>query len=81
MNNDLFPRSFNTSIRSYGGTNNIMYPGGWNDQTYKYLYGEVLRNLAVHKIHHIGQLSIWAREHRYEPVSANLVGMGLLQTQ
>ncbi|WP_151736803.1 DinB family protein [Paenibacillus tengchongensis] len=37
-------------------------------------YGEVLRHLIAHEIHHIGQLSVWAREIGKEPVSANLVG-------
>lgn len=58
-----------------------VFSGLWNGQTFTYLYGEVLRHLAVHEIHHIGQLSIWARELGYEPVSANLVGRGLFQTQ
>ncbi|HDR5875335.1 TPA: damage-inducible protein DinB, partial [Bacillus anthracis] len=31
----------------------------------------------VHEIHHIGQLSIWARELNLRPVSANLIGRGL----
>ncbi|QWH42653.1 hypothetical protein EXW53_12305 [Bacillus mycoides] len=39
--------------------------------------GEVLRHVIVHEIHHIGQLSIWARELNLQPVSANLIGRGL----
>ncbi|MFH3698875.1 DinB family protein, partial [Acinetobacter baumannii] len=42
----------------------------WADKTYT--YGEVLRHVIVHEIHHIGQLSIWARELNLQPVSANL---------
>ena len=30
-----------------------------------------------HEIHHIGQLSIWAREMGVVPVSANLIGRGI----
>jgi len=47
----------------------------WTDKEYK--YGEVLRHVVVHEIHHIGQLSIWARELNLQPVSANLIGRGL----
>lgn len=47
----------------------------WTDKIYT--YGEVLRHVIVHKIHHIGQLSIWARELNLQPVSANLIGRGL----
>lgn len=47
----------------------------WTDKTYT--YGEVLRHVIVHEIHHIGQLSIWARELNLQPVSASLIGRGL----
>ena len=36
-------------------------------------YGEALRHIIAHEIHHIGQLSIWAREMGIEPISANLI--------
>lgn len=42
-------------------------------------WGEVMRHVIAHEIHHIGQLSIWAREMGKEPVSANLVGRGLTE--
>jgi DNA phosphorothioation-dependent restriction protein DptG len=38
---------------------------------------EVLHHVLVHEIHHIGQLSVWARELNLEPVSANLLGREL----
>lgn len=38
---------------------------------------EVLHHVLVHEIHHIGQLSVWARELNLEPVSANLFGREL----
>ncbi len=44
---------------------------------YTYKFGEVLRHVIAHEIHHIGQLSIWAREIGREPVSANLIRRGL----
>ncbi|MGE7778909.1 DinB family protein [Peribacillus sp. NPDC097264] len=40
-------------------------------------WGEVMRHTIVHEIHHIGQLSIWAREVGRTPVSANFIGRGL----
>ncbi|MET3549424.1 putative damage-inducible protein DinB [Paenibacillus favisporus] len=40
-------------------------------------YGEVMRHLIAHEFHHIGQLSVWAREIGKKPVTANLIGRGL----
>ncbi|WP_066051519.1 DinB family protein [Robertmurraya korlensis] len=40
-------------------------------------YGEVMKHVIVHEIHHIGQLSIWARELGLSPVQANYIGRGL----
>jgi uncharacterized damage-inducible protein DinB len=42
-----------------------------------FTFGEVMRHVIAHEIHHIGQLSIWVRELGYDPVSANLIGRGL----
>ncbi|MDG5472121.1 DinB family protein [Jeotgalibacillus sp. ET6] len=42
-----------------------------------FTYGEVMRHVIAHEIHHIGQLSIWSRELERKPVSANLIGRGL----
>ncbi|MGO1059494.1 DinB family protein [Planococcus sp. FY231025] len=42
-------------------------------------WGEVMRHVIAHEIHHIGQLSVWARELGSEPVSANLIGKGLTE--
>lgn len=44
----------------------------------KFKKGEVLRHIIAHEIHHIGQLSIWARGLDLKPVSANLIGKDLL---
>lgn len=41
-------------------------------------WGEVMRHVIAHEIHHMGQLSIWAREVGKKPVSANLIGKGLI---
>ncbi len=42
-------------------------------------WGEVIRHVIAHQIHHVGQLSVWAREIDKKPVSANVIGKGLIQ--
>ncbi|MDI4649306.1 DinB family protein [Cohnella hashimotonis] len=42
-------------------------------------WGEVMRHVIAHEIHHIGQLSVWAREIGRAPVSANLIRKGLIK--
>lgn len=44
-----------------------------------YAWGEVLRHNIAHQIHHMGQLSVWAREIGKQPVSANLIRKGLIK--
>jgi uncharacterized damage-inducible protein DinB len=41
-------------------------------------YAEVLAHVIAHEIHHMGQLSIWARELGLKPVSADFIRRGLL---
>jgi uncharacterized damage-inducible protein DinB len=41
-------------------------------------WGEIFRHTIAHEIHHVGQLSVWAREIGKKPVSANLIGRGLV---
>ncbi|WP_059171528.1 DinB family protein [Bacillus sp. FJAT-27445] len=41
-------------------------------------WGEVVRHVIVHEVHHIGQLSVWARKIGKKPVSANFIGRRLL---
>ncbi|RUS45655.1 DinB family protein [Cohnella sp. AR92] len=41
-------------------------------------WGEIVRHVIAHEIHHIGQLSVWARELGRAPVSANLIRKGLI---
>lgn len=43
----------------------------WWKQTFA--KGVILRHVIAHEIHHIGQLSVWAREIGEEPVSATLL--------
>lgn len=40
-------------------------------------YGEIMRHVLAHEIHHIGQLSVWSREIGKPPISANLIRRGL----
>jgi uncharacterized damage-inducible protein DinB len=48
-----------------------------NGERTAYKYGEIIRHVIAHEIHHIGQLSVWAREIGREPVTANLLRRGL----
>ena len=56
-------------------TENQMVYAAWLDQSFT--KGEIIRHIIVHEIHHIGQLSIWAREIGMKPVSANFIDRGL----
>lgn len=44
-------------------------------------YGEALRHIIAHEIHHIGQLSVWIREIGLKPVSSNLIHKGIMLKQ
>lgn len=52
----------------------IIYPS-WTIDSYS--KGEIIRHIIAHEIHHIGQLSIWARELDIEPVNTNFIGRGI----
>ncbi|WP_010493313.1 DinB family protein [Paenibacillus elgii] len=39
--------------------------------------GEILRHVIAHEIHHVGQLSVWAKELGLRAVSANFIRRGL----
>ncbi|MBT2636721.1 DinB family protein [Bacillus sp. ISL-39] len=43
----------------------------------RYTVNDILHHIIAHEIHHIGQLSVWARELELQPVSSNLVGREL----
>ncbi|HDR3887497.1 TPA: hypothetical protein QCO65_001877 [Bacillus cereus] len=73
---DLYRRELDNFLRLWSGDfESKILKASWTDKTYK--YGEVLRHVIAHEIHHIGQLSIWARDLNLQPVSANLIGRGL----
>ncbi|UOQ45777.1 DinB family protein [Halobacillus salinarum] len=48
-----------------------------NGKTFSFRYGEVMRHVIAHEIHHVGQLSVWAREIGWKPITANLIDRGL----
>lgn len=50
-----------------------------NGEIENFTYGEILRHVIAHEIHHIGQLSIWSREVGLVPVSANLIRKDLFK--
>ncbi len=43
------------------------------DEGQRYPASDVLRHALAHEIHHVGQLSVWARELGLAPVSADLL--------
>ncbi|MEC1678346.1 MULTISPECIES: DinB family protein [Bacillus] len=47
----------------------------WMKEMFK--RSEILHHIVAHEIHHIGQLSVWARELNLKPVSANFIGRGI----
>lgn len=42
-----------------------------------FTWGEIMRHIIAHEIHHIGQISVWSREIGKEPVTANVIGRNL----
>jgi len=42
-------------------------------KTFTFTYGKILRHIVTHEIHHIGQLSVWARELNQKPISSDLI--------
>ncbi|MCC2683617.1 MAG: damage-inducible protein DinB [Paenibacillaceae bacterium] len=56
----------------------------WNEQKESattplipYTFGEIMRHIIVHEIHHIGQLSVWSQQMGMKAVSANVIGRQL----
>ncbi len=47
----------------------------WEKDTYT--FDDILHHLITHEIHHIGQLSVWARDIGLHPVPANFIGKKL----
>lgn len=51
----------------------------WDED--RFTVNEILHHIIIHEIHHIGQLSVWARELDLGPVPANFVGRELKTIQ
>lgn len=69
-------------VRSWEGgmENRLFYDPQPDGSVATDTWGEVMRHVIAHEIHHVGQLSIWAREVGKKPVSANVIGRGLIHT-
>ncbi len=57
---------------------NILRVPSKNGLVEEFTFGEALRHVIAHEIHHVGQLSIWSRELDLEPITANLIRRGLV---
>jgi uncharacterized damage-inducible protein DinB len=57
--------------------NDVLTAENKKGENVSHLYIEIILHLSVHEVHHMGQLSVWAREIGKEPVSANLIGLNL----
>ncbi|MDV2682868.1 DinB family protein [Alkalihalophilus lindianensis] len=44
----------------------------WDEKNYR--KNDILHHVIAHEIHHIGQLSVWAREVELKPISADFLG-------
>ena len=76
-------KQFHTEVQSFVASwtpemehNELTLPRP-NGEPISYKHGEIMRHAIAHEIHHIGQLSVWARELGREPVTANLIRRGL----
>ncbi|KOP71190.1 DinB family protein [Cytobacillus solani] len=63
-----FVRNWDLSMES-----NLLHDSLPDGRTDIFTWGEVMRHVIAHEIHHIGQISVWAREIGKKPVSANFI--------
>jgi uncharacterized damage-inducible protein DinB len=63
-------------LQSGNGNKRDMVKPSWIENA-AFTKEEILHHIIAHEIHHIGQLSIWAREMGLKPVSANVIFRGL----
>lgn len=49
----------------------------WSDEVH--YGGEIIRHVIAHEIHHMGQLSLWAKELGIKAPSANFIDRGLMK--
>lgn len=70
---DTFRNDIVKFIQTYSDESNaelVFVP--WDEDSYT--RSEILHHIVAHEIHHVGQLSVWARELGLSPVSANFIG-------
>jgi uncharacterized damage-inducible protein DinB len=63
-------RSFTSSLKTNTLSNKVYIP--WEDEYHT--VSDILHHIAAHEIHHIGQLSVWARELKIAPISSGYIG-------
>lgn len=64
---------FLLELESTRGDNRILEIQKRNGDILKFSFEKVLSHIVIHEIHHIGQLSIWARQIGLEPVNSDLL--------
>ena len=57
-----------------GMESNLLHDSFPDGRTEIFTWGEVMRHVIAHEIHHIGQISVWAREIGKKPISYFLSG-------
>lgn len=58
------------------GSNHEFVRVAWDETPYT--VEDILHHLIAHEIHHIGQLSVWAREIGLSPVPVHFIGRNLI---
>ncbi|WP_163100433.1 DinB family protein [Peribacillus alkalitolerans] len=78
----VFKKEVEAFVLSWEGSkeNNILQVTQRDGSIETFLWGEVMRHVIAHEIHHIGQISVWSREIGKVPVTANLIGRDLAKT-
>lgn len=59
-------------LTSHKEFNDEVVTVAWDEN--EYTKNDILHHVIVHEIHHMGQLSVWAREIALHPVPANYIG-------
>ncbi|MCR8656412.1 DinB family protein [Paenibacillus endoradicis] len=62
----------------YEDVEDKIYPS-WMHESYS--KEEIFKHLLVHEVHHIGQLSLWARELGVTPASSSFIGRNLINRE
>lgn len=77
--NDLFKEEVKAFVLDWESEfeHNFLQETRADGTVIKLAWGEIMRHVIAHEIHHIGQISVWSRELGKPPVSANLIRKGL----